>query len=114
MKHLYISGKIPDRNLIDIIKTQEESSDLIPFVKAIMANSIIETQRVEFEKLTEAIYSMALEFKFGNVTIHKQYCPMAFGNKGAIWLSDSKEIMNPYFGDKMLHCGIVKETIAQK
>jgi len=43
------------------------------------------------------------------VKLYRQYCPMAFQNKGAYWLSSEKKIMNPYFGDKMLHCGVVKE-----
>ena len=41
--------------------------------------------------------------------IYLEYCPMAFDNKGAYWLSDKKEIENPYFGDKMLRCGEVKK-----
>lgn len=43
-------------------------------------------------------------------TLHSavvQFCPM----KNASWLSDSKEVCNPYYGDKMLTCGSVKEEI---
>jgi hypothetical protein len=36
-----------------------------------------------------------------------QYCPM----KKASWLSDSKDIRNPYYGANMLDCGSVKTTI---
>jgi len=32
-------------------------------------------------------------------------------NTGAEWLSSAKEIRNPYFGDKMMSCGVVKTTI---
>jgi hypothetical protein len=46
-----------------------------------------------------------------NGELYVEYCPMAFDDKGASWLSSSKEIRNPYFGDKMLTCGEVKETI---
>ena len=35
-------------------------------------------------------------------------CPMAFDNKGAIWLQRDNEIRNPYFGAEMLDCGDVK------
>jgi len=44
--------------------------------------------------------------------VYKQYCPMAFDGKGAFWLSSSEEIRNPYYGDKMLKCGRVEETIS--
>jgi hypothetical protein len=36
---------------------------------------------------------------------------MAQDGKGAMWLSESKEIKNPYFGDKMMECGSVEEEI---
>jgi hypothetical protein len=29
----------------------------------------------------------------------------------ANWLSDQKEIANPYYGNSMLTCGSVKETL---
>ncbi|MFT7464285.1 MAG: Cu(I)/Ag(I) efflux system membrane fusion protein [Pseudohongiellaceae bacterium] len=32
------------------------------------------------------------------------HCPMALG-EGASWLSPSDEVLNPYFGESMLHCG---------
>jgi len=33
------------------------------------------------------------------------------GDKGAMWLSETTEIRNPYFGGKMLECGVVKKVI---
>jgi hypothetical protein len=36
---------------------------------------------------------------------------MAFNDQGAYWISDREEIRNPYFGDKMLTCGVVKEEL---
>ena len=43
--------------------------------------------------------------------MYKQFCPMAFNDQGGYWLSNSKEVRNPYFGDKMLKCGMVKVTL---
>jgi Cu(I)/Ag(I) efflux system membrane fusion protein len=40
------------------------------------------------------------------------HCPMAFKGKGADWLQIGKEILNPYFGSSMLHCGSVVEELA--
>jgi Cu(I)/Ag(I) efflux system membrane fusion protein len=37
--------------------------------------------------------------------LYVQHCPMAEGDKGADWLSLSREISNPYFGSAMLRCG---------
>ncbi|MBN2481536.1 MAG: DUF3347 domain-containing protein, partial [Bacteroidales bacterium] len=35
----------------------------------------------------------------------------ALDNTGAYWLSEIKEIENPYFGEAMLTCGETKETM---
>lgn len=70
----------------------------------------IEEQRRLFHELSlglEPIFTKALS----EGTIYKQYCPMAFDNKGAYWLSNIAEVQNPYFGDKMLRCGEVKKII---
>ena len=47
-------------------------------------------------------------------TLYADFCPMYDNNKGAMWLSASKEIKNPYFGSKMLSCGKVQEEITVK
>lgn len=43
--------------------------------------------------------------------IFVQFCPMADNNKGANWLSLEEKIQNPYFGEKMMSCGMVKDEI---
>lgn len=72
----------------------------------------VEEIRADFEDLSQHVYVLVK----GNTSskdevVYKQYCPMAFDNQGAFWLSDKKEIRNPYFGDKMLKCGKVQEEI---
>jgi hypothetical protein len=47
----------------------------------------------------------------GGTTAYYEFCPMAFNNSGAYWLSDNAVIRNPYFGDKMLTCGSVEEEL---
>ena len=59
-------------------------------------------------KLTESVDMFGIA---GNKPVYLEYCPMAFDNKGAFWISENKEIRNPYFGDKMLKCGEVKREL---
>jgi Cu(I)/Ag(I) efflux system membrane fusion protein len=40
-----------------------------------------------------------------------QNCPMTNNNNGAFWISTDKEIRNPYYGDAMLTCGSVIDSI---
>lgn len=68
-------------------------------------------QRDHFNTLSDNVLQLAkaAESKGGNLFV--QFCPMAFDNTGAFWISNSSEIMNPYFGDQMLHCGKVQEEL---
>ncbi|MFP4089228.1 MAG: DUF3347 domain-containing protein [Cyclobacteriaceae bacterium] len=81
-------------------------------VKEIAGTSDLEAQRKSFETLSTALYDKLKENQEVEQTLYKQYCPMAFDDKGAFWLSAQEEIRNPYFGDRMLKCGSVQETLA--
>lgn len=79
-------------------------------VAAISASEDINVQRQHFETLSSSVEKM-LQGSLKSGTLYKQYCPMAFNNKGAYWISSSKDILNPYFGDKMLKCGRVDSEV---
>lgn len=76
----------------------------------IAATGDIEKQREHFATLSNDAYELAKSFGAGK-TIYHEHCPMAMNDKGAMWLSESKEVKNPYYGDKMLTCGTVEEII---
>ena len=70
----------------------------------------IKHQREHFETLSKDVYDLVKTFG-ANETLYKDFCPMYNNNKGATWLSETKEIKNPYLGKNMATCGEVKETI---
>lgn len=107
----------------DADKTAAESSKLATLLKEADADEAtqnaatamaglqdVNVQREHFEDLSTGVETM-LQGALKSGTIYKQYCPMAFNNKGAYWISTSKDILNPYFGDKMLKCGRVDAEI---
>ena len=71
----------------------------------------IEAKRKEFDMLSDAIWSLTRTVKYSGQKIYYHFCPMAFDNKGAYWLSNVSEIKNPYFGEKMLTCGSVQDSL---
>ena len=71
----------------------------------------VEEARMQFKPLSEQMVALAQAFGPFKDTLYVQHCPMADDNTGADWLSLDKQIRNPYFGDKMLKCGSVTETI---
>lgn len=85
--------------------------DAIEHAEHIASNANnIEHQREHFETLSKDVYDMVKVFGTGQ-TLYQTHCPMYNNNKGANWLSETKEIKNPYFGSKMYTCGEVKEEI---
>ncbi|MEJ7644804.1 MAG: DUF3347 domain-containing protein [Chryseolinea sp.] len=80
-------------------------------LKEIQGSTEIEAQRKAFSNLSENLYKSVKAFGLTGRDAFYDYCPMAFNNEGAYWLSDQQQIKNPYFGEKMLTCGEVKEKL---
>lgn len=70
----------------------------------------IDHQREHFDMLSNDLYDLVKAFGSEQV-LYKDYCAMYNNKKGAIWLSETKAIKNPYYGKKMPTCGSVKEEI---
>ena len=78
--------------------------------------------RQDFRMIGESIYPLLKTIHYEGKTLYWQNCPMAFGDdKGANWISNTEEIINPYLGKNhpefksgMLHCGEVKDSINAK
>lgn len=78
---------------------------------SIGSNKDLQSQRKAFSAFSDALYKGLKQFGSGGIMVYHDYCPMANNNKGAYWLSNEKEIKNPYFGGDKLSCGSVKEMI---
>lgn len=70
----------------------------------------IKHQRLHFVPMSEVVYALVKNFGAGRPVYH-DHCPMARDNQGAMWISEVKEIKNPYFGSEMFKCGRVEEVI---
>lgn len=67
--------------------------------------------RESFLPLSNAMIVLVETFHPNEETIYIQHCPMANSDKGAHWLSQSPEVLNPYYGAAMLTCGAVTKEI---
>ena len=70
-----------------------------------------EYQRVYFKIVSDALYRLLKASGLRNVCIYRDYCPNAFNEEGAFWLSPYPKINNPYFGRRMHDCGQIADTI---
>lgn len=89
--------------------TLSDNMDIL--LKDIRAEKDIESQRKFFTDLNSHLYEVVTKFGLEETTAFYEFCPMANDDKGGYWFSNSQEIRNPYFGDMMLTCGEVVETI---
>lgn len=80
--------------------------------RALVQEADLEAKRKEFEVISEAFWNLGQLTRYNAEKVYYQFCPMAFNDKGAYWLSNDREIRNPYFGDKMLKCGSVKDSLS--
>ncbi len=71
-----------------------------------IAKSKIEEQRQHFAAMSKDMYAIVNAFGAG-MTLYHDHCPMY--NNGSMWLSETKDIRNPYYGEKMKTCGSVEE-----
>lgn len=88
-------------NLKDIIEDAVEHAEHI-------SESDIDHQREHFKILSKDVTDM-VAITGTEKTLYQQFCPMYDG--GSAWLSTSKDVMNPYYGSRMLNCGKVQKEI---
>ena len=88
-------------------------------VQTIASEKALRAQREAFSSLTDNLYQLLNVVKYDREVLYLQECPMAFDDtKAAQWLSEQKEIRNPYlglhhptYGKGMLKCGETKTTL---
>ena len=71
----------------------------------------LENKRSYFSHISEIMNCTIKSFGLKQGNLFVIFCPMAFDQKGAYWVSDSKAIQNPYMGAKMSTCGEIKEEL---
>ncbi|WP_445735922.1 DUF3347 domain-containing protein [Mariniflexile sp.] len=92
-------GEAQQKEYMEIAESAKEQAEHI-------VENPIDHQREHFETLSTDISDL-VALLGTDKTLYLDYCPM----KKTSWLSESKEIENPFFGSKMLTCGSVKKQI---
>lgn len=66
--------------------------------------SKIEHQRTYFSLLSKDVFDLIKVFGTKQ-TVYQDYCPMYGAGKTGYWISETQDVINPYFGSEMLNCG---------
>ena len=98
-----------DTNIIATAKTY--TAGISAELKGLVGEKELEAKRKSFQMVGDQLYDLIRTVQYDRAVIYHQYCPMAFNDQGANWLSNTAAIRNPYIPKKMLECGEVKDSI---
>ena len=90
---------------------QQPIKKIKQLLQTIATSNTLEGQRNHFIGLNETLLPILKKMKDIPTPLFIQRCPMANSNKGASWLSTETTISNPYYGEAMLTCGSVIDTL---
>lgn len=96
--------------LLSLIKKIDGADKASGAVQKLTEAGNIDEQRAAFSDLSNELLAL-VKGNLSSGELFVAHCPMALNNSGAYWITQVNEIKNPYFGDKMLKCGTVKETL---
>ena len=90
---------------------QEKQESLLQHSAMNTSKENLQELRENFVFLSGEMIKIVSTFGVGNGQIFVDYCPMANSDAGAYWLSEIREIRNPYYGEAMLTCGEIVTEI---
>lgn len=90
------------------VKTKQVITDK---AAAILQEADLEKQRNHFSVISQELIQLVESEGIREGAAYVAFCPMAMEDKGAYWLTQEKEVINPYFGASMLTCGSIEKTL---
>ena len=98
-----------DSSLIETAKTY--SMGISAELKGLTGENTMDGKRKSFQILSEQLFDLTRTLQYRGGVIYHMYCAEAFSDQGANWLSNTREIRNPYIPKKQLNCGSVMDSI---
>ncbi|NCT93312.1 MAG: DUF3347 domain-containing protein [Chitinophagaceae bacterium] len=86
---------------------QSLKNSLIQQAASITGAKDLAQQRESFSALSLNFITLAKAVQLSDKPLYIDYCPM----KKSYWISLESAIRNPYYGNAMLSCGSIKETL---
>ena len=106
---LKLSELKADSNLVATAQTY--SLGISSEIKGLLGEKELLEKRKSFQIIGDQLYDLIRTVRYDRVLVYHVFCPMAFNDQGASWLSNSPEIINPYIPKKMISCGEIKDSI---
>ena len=101
-----------------ILTAKSVAAEISGDAKGFSGDGGLEARRKSLNVLSDELYNLIRAVHYDENRIYEIRCPMAFQDSSAgLWLSQSKQIQNPYLGKKdpsMLVCGDVIDSFPGK
>ncbi len=93
------------------ISLMKNNKTILKSLNIVIKSDNIDEQRKQLKPLSAAVIKFVSPFKLKGQKLFVEFCPMADDTKGAFWISQYKTIKNPYFGEQMISCGDVRDSL---
>ncbi|HVG14028.1 MAG TPA: DUF3347 domain-containing protein [Chitinophagaceae bacterium] len=90
----------------ELVAFQSVQPKLLSLSQELAKTPDLTKQRNLFQGLSNDVIALRKEVKLPSPS-YVAFCPM----KKAYWLTQEKEVKNPYYGSSMLNCGSISQTI---
>ncbi len=94
-----------------VVTAKSYAEGMIAELKGLIGEKDLDAKKRSFQMVSEQFYDFIRTVQYDQEVVYHQFCPMAFDNEGATWLSNTSVIRNPYLPKKMLSCGEVRDSI---
>lgn len=78
---------------------------------ALLAENSLPQKLREFNMISDALWNLARTVRYDGQKLYYQYCADAFENTGGYWLSDTTEVRNPYYPERLPSCGELTDSV---
>ena len=96
-----LAGDRLDEAIVALGHLSESAPEQVQRLVAGAEGADVDSVRVLFQSISEYLIGKPL---VDGLRVAR--CPMAFDYQGARWIQHDGEIANPYFGARMLYCGV--------
>ena len=98
-----------DSNLINTAKSYSEG--ISAELKGLLGETEMLAKRRSFQMISDQLYDLVRTVQYDQKMLFHFYCPTAFDDQGAYWISDKSNILNPYLPKKIPVCRDIRDTI---
>jgi hypothetical protein len=114
-----IADSLTRDTLYSAAETSRSLGNIMAESEGLIGETGLEQRRRSFVMVGEALRDFLALSGYDATPVYVQTCPMAFkDSEKASWLSDSRDILNPYLGRRhpkygagMLHCGELTDSL---